>query len=296
MLTSPLVNKEKINLYLFLFFLGTIFNIVLCLYLKNPFVFFMREIFLTGFLFLHYYFSEEIAIFSKEDAFIHQTLSRKYPILRFRLPALLCFTLSIIVFPYLPFYNNDYPILFPLVLALGFPYLGLSFYAIICIWNTPELSDFYNIKKSIKLHGLRSFSTTSKVVHGGKVVVQAGVTILGAGIYGHKLLETNFDARGPVQRFLDKNLSVFPGVTYLDSHRRAYYEVCARDFEAGQLLLRENGDVDIKRMEAYYQKNDLTPPIGFTLNTKHEVTHHFDLGLGLGISRIRDWWSRPPKS
>ena len=74
-------------------------------------------------------------------------------------------------------------------------YALMTFYIVYCTIKLQEVKEFYNIKKSIKLHGIRSFSTAGGVVHVcklcGKVAVGFGI---GCGL-GPKILTRDWSHR-----------------------------------------------------------------------------------------------------
>lgn len=87
--------------------------------------------------------------------------------------------ITFLVFPSLYFcatlgISENFQILVSFSSIICFFYVLLTLYSFFCIWKTPEVKEFYDLKKSIKIHGLRSFSTTAKVVHICKLCFQGG--------------------------------------------------------------------------------------------------------------------------
>lgn len=249
-------------------------------------LFFIRQTFLSIGVFLLDCYKTEFGILSKESACIDAVVLGEYPILRFRV-WIGFFSIVTVIALSLCEFKEGLPlwveILFQFSGLCGFAFIVLSIFRLGIIFSNPSLTDYFDIRKSVKHHGLRSFSTASKVFHTCK---QCGPFVLalavGCDIVGTRFINSDPGARGYLENHASKHLTeyglmarnkpLYNGATHLldyAPHERPKI-IDEKGYVKGHLL-----------QEAYDRNPRVRPPEGFiTVDMNHH--HHHHLGGGKG--------------
>lgn len=284
-------------------FVLTLFN---CLYsigfIGSSTVFIIREVVLLLFLYILYYYRAEFGIMAIGAEYIKTVVYRKAPVLRYYwligfLSIFMTIGFSAMDFPEgQPFYID---ILFNFSVFLWFVFLSLSLLRFSILYRSPELSDFFNVRKSIRHHGLWSFSTASKLLHNWK---QSGPFIVfgavGLDIVGTKFFNGSLGARSFTENFGSKNLTQHGlmartnGISIAANHFVDYYP------HLKPTLLDKDGYVDPMKLALAFKDQKgpikISPPRESFLYVEFEHNHNITLGSSKSSGSSSTWltWAK----
>lgn len=277
----------------------TIFNSIYSIgFIGSSYVFLARESFLLLFLFLLDYYRVEVGIIAKETEYIEFVVLKEYPFLRYRMLFIIV-SIGIVVFLTLTDFSEGIPsyaeILFLLSGLLCIVFFVLCLIRLTIIFRNPLLSDFFDIKKSIKHHGVRSFSTASKFAHYCK---QCGPFVL-AGAFctdyiGTKIINGNWNTRGYIENYSSKNLTQHGlmartnGISIAANHFVDYYP------HLKPTLLDKDGYVDPMKLALAFKDQKgpikISPPSDSFLQV--EFKHDHSVSLGSSSSNWPKWFKK----
>lgn len=277
----------------------TIFNSIYSfLLIGSSYVFLVRESFLLLFLFLLDCYRVEVGIIAKETEYIEFVVLKEYPFLRYRMLFIIV-SIGIVMFLTLTDFSEGIPsyaeILFLLSGLLCIVFFVLCLIRLTIIFRNPLLSDFFDIKKSIKHHGVRSFSTASKFAHYCK---QCGPFVLGGAFctdyIGTKIMNGHWNTRGYIENYSSKNLTQHGvmartnDIANAANHYLDYYR------HNKHLIVDEHGYVDAMKLAQAYKGQEepikILPPSDSFLQV--EFKHDHSVSLGSSSSNWPKWFKK----
>lgn len=257
----------KSRKFLFLFALASAGNLVLAYLLHDPLVFWVREALIFVGLSLLLLFKPYVSEFSQESFFISSTLKTRFPILRLEFPLFLWTVGSFYAFLAWPAHVAAYSLDGPLLSGI-MAYCSLKMYWVYCAINSDEVSPYYNLVRTVKIHGLRSFTTLKTIGHLCKLCFQAG---LGAGVGVEcypKVVLGDFDQRGVLTNFLSyrsKGLTAETNTTMGKAGRFLEYYPNEKS-----LIVREDGyTIDPVKLDQQLQAKNIEIKPFFYGEIKH---------------------------
>lgn len=203
--------KERFNALNFLFgrflghyygrvFLGlTLLNIIICYLFFGITAFLIRQFLITSVIVFYYSYNDTLKIFQLESDLIEKKLIEEYSFLRYYGPAAFLFVISFWISSTIPVGDLGES----LVLGMYLYWLLFGLFTFVKIWaifSLKELHTYYNVSRSVKLHGFRSFSTLLKVGHGGKVAGKVFLGIIAFDVAGERVLAGDVCMRSTLER------------------------------------------------------------------------------------------------
>lgn len=198
---------------LFILVCLSLLNFCYFLWIRDLEILMLRQAFIFFIVGIRYFFGENLRKISEEDDYIRRVLEKKYPILkaeRFLIWALipsLYIMVNMIFFKYTLLCTTAYIVILV--------YLVVVLYSVYAIYETPEIREYYNVMKSIKKTGIRSFSTLSKTVHFCKLCIKGGA-IGTVGFYGGPKLFYGPDYRSSLVSWLTYPMNGFKTNSEID--------------------------------------------------------------------------------
>jgi hypothetical protein len=180
-------------------------NAVICYFLFDPAIFFVRQ-FLGTFIFLLFFaFEQDLKVLGKEDRIIERRVIEEYPFFKYYGVSFFIFILSwwYVAVTEINFYNE------PSFLLVLFYWLFFGFFTlakIVAILSIKDLYIYYNLSYSLKLNGIRSFSTAKAIFHNGKMIGRVLFGIAAVDIGGEKALVGDFQYRSIIERKMGRIL------------------------------------------------------------------------------------------
>lgn len=264
----------------------TFFNYLYSIELLGSFpIFFARETFVILFVILLDNYQGEFEILRRESSIINETVIKEHPILSYRImTGILSIALLFLAVRIDSSENDSLESFGDLFLQasglLGFFFILLSIFRLIVVFKNPTLADFFNIRKSVKHHGLRSFSTASKFFH---ICKQCGPVIAGAGVIGDvigtRIIEGSLDNRGAIENFTSRKISRHNIMAYTNTDMDGANRLLDHKPSLRPDLTDSKGYVKPDQVVALFKKNPDIPRTKAFLNVgvDVEVTHRWNL-------------------
>lgn len=274
-------------------FVLTLFNLFLFSYVYHNFlIFLIREFYILILVGLAWKYKREIKLIREDSKHFDSVLFSHYPVLKYVVRLLIVGLLTLVVsLTFFLKYEEGYYIFVCGALLINAS-LFLYFYRLYAIWSIPELSDSLNIIKSIKIYGVRSFSTTSKIVLAGeKIGVTTVVALSGGILFFPKIINLDPDLRSSLQDFLSKHYTQSGFTSSSEYNVREANKLYSQYPELRDQMVGKDGhQVDINavaKINADKNKTSLPPRETF-VSIEHQVKH--------GVGGIGDWRPGLPSS
>ena len=244
--------------------------------MKSILIFGIRQIFLLAFLVILDYYRVETVIIQKENDYIESTINKEYPFLKYRNLIGLVSVGTFFVLSSFELDSNDARVEFIFYLAscLFYVYVSSTIFRMSILVKHEHLTDFYNIKKSVKYHGVRSFSTASKVAHLCRLCGGAGLALVSCAYVAPKIIEDDAGARGSFVNWVSERYSTH-GIkaNHADTYRLAN-RLLDYDPSLKANVCDENNNVYLKKVVQQYDKLGMKKPASFgsvVVEHSHEV-------------------------
>lgn len=124
--------------------------------------------------------------------------------------------------------------------------------------SLPEISHFYDVRASIRAHGWRSVSTSSKIAMNCRTCLLGAIKVGGACLGGPKLITLNPDLRTPLDDFVSKTF--FPGAISAESQYTCNLAYEIRQYDKNANIFGEDGQAQRTLCEQWFKDAKLPIP------------------------------------
>lgn len=207
----------------FLFTFSIVINLSFAYWYNDIMIFVVRQVIFTCVFIFFKFFEAEFKQFAKEELIINKILEEKYSLLRYRFFFLLGLIVgSFLILDQIRLVGQGiwtYYVWYLIGCLFVSSYTIFQFYYLYCIANTPQVHEYFDVSTSIKLHGVRSFATSAKVVHAGKALGGAALGVVSSLWVGPKIVTGDIMHRSDLWNSITYPVADFKSRSEWDCYR-----------------------------------------------------------------------------